>query len=221
MSSFLAKPSPITADEWDRSLAPRVMFPHVRDTAHPRKLRLFACAICRALWDRITNEDCRRGVEVAEAVADGEATEASRASAQSKVNATLDESGQRDLLRLGVSHALTKRKADASFAAEVVSHNSLCVVKGPKLRRTQAELIRCIFGNPFRSAPAFDAAWRTAAVVSLAQQMYESRDFGEMPILGDALEDAGCDNDGVLSHCRGSGPHARGCWVVDLVLGKT
>jgi hypothetical protein len=81
------------------------------------------------------------------------------------------------------------------------------------------DVIRCIFGNPFRPV-AVDPAWRTDTVVALARQMYESRDFGAMPILADALQDAGCTNEDVLSHCRGPGPHVRGCWVVDLVLGK-
>jgi hypothetical protein len=58
-------------------------------------------------------------------------------------------------------------------------------------------------------------------VVAFARQMYESRDFSPMPILADALQDAGCDHPDVLAHCRGPGPHVRGCWVVDLVLGKT
>ncbi len=61
---------------------------------------------------------------------------------------------------------------------------------------------------------------RTPTVVDLAQQMYDGRDFGLMPVLADALEDAGCDRDDVLAHCRGPGPHVRGCWVVDLVLGR-
>jgi cell wall assembly regulator SMI1 len=86
-------------------------------------------------------------------------------------------------------------------------------------KAAQAALIRDIFGNPFRPA-AIDAAWRTPTAVALAGQMYESRDFGAMPILADALQDAGCDNEEVLDHCRGPGPHVRGCWVVDLVLGK-
>ncbi|WP_232069866.1 hypothetical protein [Gemmata massiliana] len=83
----------------------------------------------------------------------------------------------------------------------------------------QCDLLRDIFGNPFRPV-AFSASWRTDAVVSLARQMYESRDFGAMPILADALQDAGCDNDDILNHCRAPGEHVRGCWVVDLVLGK-
>ena len=82
-----------------------------------------------------------------------------------------------------------------------------------------AALLRDVFGNPFRPA-AFSPAWRTDTVLALAQQMYDTRDFGAMPIMADALQDAGCDNGDVLNHCRGDGPHVRGCWVVDLVLGK-
>jgi hypothetical protein len=82
----------------------------------------------------------------------------------------------------------------------------------------QAELLREIFGNVFRSV-AFSPEWRTDTAVSLGQQMYEARDFGALPILADALQDAGCDNDDILSHCRDSSiTHVRGCWVVDLVL---
>ncbi|WP_246523280.1 hypothetical protein [Gemmata palustris] len=78
-----------------------------------------------------------------------------------------------------------------------------------------------IFGPlPFRPV-VISSAWRTSTVVALAAQMYESREFGAMPILADAIQDAGCDSEDVLSHCRDAGaPHVRGCWVVDLVLGK-
>ena len=72
-----------------------------------------------------------------------------------------------------------------------------------------------------RSAqPPFPPEWRTDTVLALAGRMYESRDFGTMPILADALQDAGCDSDDLLDHCRSAEPHVRGCWVVDLVLGK-
>lgn len=83
----------------------------------------------------------------------------------------------------------------------------------------QVSLVKELFGNPFRSA-AFSPESRTDTAVALARQMYDSRDFSAMPILADALQDAGCDNDDILNHCRGEGPHVRGCWVVDLVLGK-
>ncbi|MBP3956180.1 hypothetical protein J8F10_12890 [Gemmata sp. G18] len=76
-----------------------------------------------------------------------------------------------------------------------------------------------IFGNPFRPV-TFSPSWRTPTAVALAAQMYESRDFSAMPILADALQDAGCDATDVLNHCRGPGVHVRGCWVADLVLDK-
>jgi len=84
---------------------------------------------------------------------------------------------------------------------------------------SRAHFLRDIFGNPFRPV-SFEPAWRTSNVVSLAKSMYESRDFSAMPILSDALQDAGCDHADILDHCRGPEPHVRGCWVVDLVLGK-
>jgi hypothetical protein len=81
------------------------------------------------------------------------------------------------------------------------------------------DLLRCIFGSPFRPV-AFDPAWRTEAVVALARGIDERRDFAALPVLADALEDAGCADAELLAHCRGPGPHARGCHAVDHVLGR-
>ena len=81
-------------------------------------------------------------------------------------------------------------------------------------------LLRDIIGNPFRPV-AVDPAWLTSDVLLLARGIYEERAFDRMPILADALQDAGCDSADVLAHCRGANPpHVRGCWVVDLLLGK-
>ncbi len=80
-------------------------------------------------------------------------------------------------------------------------------------------LILCTLGNPFRPV-TLEPAWLTSTVRSLAEGIYAERAFDRMPILADALEEAGCDNADLLAHCRGDGPHVRGCWVVDLVLGK-
>jgi hypothetical protein len=100
-----------------------------------------------------------------------------------------------------------------SFA--LASGGGRCV---PNLQ--QATFLRDIFGNPFRPV-SFLPEWRTDTAVALARQMYESRDFGAMPILADAFQDAGCDNEDVLSHCRETSQgHIRGCWVVDLVQDK-
>jgi hypothetical protein len=82
------------------------------------------------------------------------------------------------------------------------------------------ELLKDVVGDPFRDV-TFNPEWRTDTAAILARQMYDSRDFSAMLILADALQDAGCDNEDILSHCRdGTLTHVRGCWVVDLVLGK-
>ena len=81
------------------------------------------------------------------------------------------------------------------------------------------DLVRCVFGNPFRPAQ-LDPTWRTSTVIALAEGIYADRAFDRLPILADALEDAGCTDGAILDHCRQPGEHVRGCWVVDLVLGK-
>jgi len=86
-------------------------------------------------------------------------------------------------------------------------------------RSLQSQLLRCVVGNPFRPV-AVDPPWLTSNVSALALGIYDERAFDRMPILADALEDAGCDDAEMLNHCREPGPHVRGCWVVDLLLGK-
>jgi hypothetical protein len=85
----------------------------------------------------------------------------------------------------------------------------------------QADLVRDIFGPlPFRDV-RIEPAWLTSDVTALARGIYDEKAFDRMPILADALQDAGCDNDDVLTHCRGAkNEHVRGCWVVDLILGR-
>jgi hypothetical protein len=83
----------------------------------------------------------------------------------------------------------------------------------------QGDLLREIVGNPFRPV-IFDPSWRTPTINALAQAAYDDRTFDRLPILADALEDAGCADPDILGHLRGPGPHVRGCWAVDLILGK-
>jgi hypothetical protein len=88
---------------------------------------------------------------------------------------------------------------------------------------THAVLLRDIFGNPFRPRPVIDPTWlrwNDGTVPRLAQAIYEARRFDDLPILHDALLDAGCDDQDILDHLRSPGPHVRGCWVIDLILGK-
>ena len=121
-------------------------------------------------------------------------------------------------------YEMTRPLPAVQFAARVSEHAARAGRKVEKCwhdrQQLHANLLRDIFGNPFRPA-TFDSAWHTSTALAIARQMYESRDFGAMPILADALQDAGCDSDDILSHCRDpKQPHVRGCWVVDLVLGK-
>jgi hypothetical protein len=88
-----------------------------------------------------------------------------------------------------------------------------------RVSKSALPIFRCVFGNPFHPV-AFDPRWRTADTVGLARGIYEDRAFDRLPLLADALMDAGCADEQVLEHCRSEGPHVRGCWVVDLVLGK-
>ncbi len=86
--------------------------------------------------------------------------------------------------------------------------------------RAQCEIARDVLGYPEISV-ANDSNWRTSTAVALVRAMYECCDFSAMPILADALMDAGCENEDIIAHCRSDGPHVRGCWVVDLVLAKS
>src|SRR5262249_35470446 len=87
----------------------------------------------------------------------------------------------------------------------------------------QAQTIRDVVGNPFRRTPAIDPvwlAWSNGVVVEMARAAYEAKDFACLPVLADALEDAGCADEAILSHLRSMGPHVRGCWAIDLLLDK-
>jgi hypothetical protein len=91
-------------------------------------------------------------------------------------------------------------------------------------------LLRCVLGSPFRPLPPLDLtwlAWHGGAVKRLAEAAYEERelpsghlDAGRLAVLADMLEESGCADAELLGHLRGPGPHVRGCWVVDLLLGK-
>lgn len=94
----------------------------------------------------------------------------------------------------------------------------LTLVADPRLISIE-EIIHETFGDPFKPIH-FEEEWRTEPVLALARHMVDTRDFSAMPILGDALEEAGCDNPAILDHCRGNSPHVTGCWVIEPILGK-
>jgi len=120
-----------------------------------------------------------------------------------------------------------KTPVDTFAAAEAViflgaAPNTRPVQDREKQNRALVLIARDIFGNPFRPLVVDSSwlSWNQGAVVKLAQAIYEDRSCHELPILADVLERAGCKDELILSHCRGPGPHVRGCWVIDLLLGK-
>ena len=128
---------------------------------------------------------------------------------------------------MAVWHATPPNPTEAAGRAGYQSANAARRAPNADFIRTfaqachlQTHFVRDIFGNPFRPV-SFSPAWQTDTALTLARQMYDSRDFSLMPILADALQDAGCEDEHILSHCRDpQAAHVRGCWVVDLVLGK-
>jgi hypothetical protein len=113
---------------------------------------------------------------------------------------------------------VASENAVAGVGSEVVRLTSLGLI-GPEVQASSCKLMRCVFGNPFRSVP-FNPAWLTHAAAPLAQTISDDRAIERMPELADALEAAGYANTDILDHRRGSGPHVPGYWVVNLILGK-
>jgi hypothetical protein len=225
----------------------QLLFTDGRCVPAARKVRLFNVACCRRVIDRLPSEVCRRAVDAAEQFAQTPPTrEAARLqrdqllhhpvagiASQAVANAILCAVSFEPLSQMVSTRDWNVYRTDDVinahwWCAEAVYQESV-YIEPPDPRRwamekgaedqVQSELLRCIFGNPFRPV-VLDPAWRTSDVVALAKGIYDDRAFDRMPILADALQDAGCTNDDVLNHCRNDGVLARGCWVVDLVLGK-
>lgn len=222
----MRKKKQLTEAEWLSSRAPRAMLASLEGRVSERKLRLFACACCRAVWHLFTDERERRAVEVGERFADGQATKAELAEAAREVN-LYSYSGKcqnRDLASAAHWAAVNNSSAQNVWAAaEECPHYTRCVDRSGKLISLHVRLLHCIFGNPFRPVPPLPAswlAWNGGIVGKLAHVIYHERDFARLPILADALADAGCDDKDILDHCRRPGPHARGCWPLDLLLDK-
>jgi hypothetical protein len=203
----------MTEDDWQNATEPQVMLEFLQNSSN-RKLRLFAVACSRRIWGWIDGLG-QSAVEVAEKFADGFAgpdeLRAARLACQGA-------GGQAAWYAAATHPAIAARNA-ARSARSGVAKTAQAGSESAELL-AQADLLRDIFGpNPFRPLSA-DPSWLTPAVIELAQAIYADRTFDRMPILAAALEKAGCDHNEFLRHCRGPGPHVRGCFVVDLLLGK-
>jgi hypothetical protein len=209
-----------------------------RRKAGKRKLKLFGCASCRLFGAALGDPRSLAAVEYMERFADREVGTAEMEAVKEEARRAI-RAAEKLPIPPGMSHddVPERQAAEAAFALVgdrpdigAYAHWAMRSFVGASFAarhrnwldqlRALSDLLRDIFGNPFR-AVKLAPAWLTSDVVALARGIYDDRAFDRMPILADALQDAGCDNDDVLDHCRD--PHAvhvRGCWVVDLVLGK-
>ncbi len=137
----------------------------------------------------------------------------------------LDDYRFRGMIQATERKAEEVRQLDAAVQAAIARLNEEMAAEARTVRDREAtmerealaELLRCVAGHLHRPAPDFDPAWRTETVEGLVRRMYDTREFGAMPILADALQDAGCEDASVLTHCRHGTAHARGCWVIDQI----
>jgi hypothetical protein len=241
----------MTEADWLKASDPQAMLAFLRENAlaDDRRCRLFACACVRRIWPLLTDEASRRAVEVAERFADGLASEDElnqacygAEQAVSRAEHASPSWAQVDAANAAVDAAHPIVSDDSYYATAAAAANAVggtasegqatsddlaplrawSVAKDAE-RAAQADLLRCIFGNPFRPPrplPESVLLWNDRLVSRLAQTIYDERRWGDMPLLADAVLDAGCDDEGMLDHFRGPCPHARGCHVLDLLLGK-
>jgi hypothetical protein len=231
----------MTEAEWLAAADPEPMLAFLRRRAHgwtqrlltwlgaggrrrDRKPRLFACACCRRIEPLLVEERLRLAVVSAERRADDLAGPEELSGARTAAAESPWGGAARAATRAAWDDAWEAAASAACAAFEAVEWNAPADsyrAAGDAERRAQADLVRDIFGNPFRRVaytPLPPAVSRN--VLLLARSIYEERAFERLPILADVLETAGGVNRAVLDHLRGPGPHVRGCWALDLCLGK-
>jgi hypothetical protein len=209
----------VTELEWLTCADPMPMLKHLQPAVFSRKSLLHYCACADRLGDSShLGERWLRVRQLAEGVAEGQANADALTDAAADLFYQLEygADGKTRTLFLphlccawlpGSEHMIPGPEDYAAYDGEFA---------------TQANLVREIWGNPFRPVniePGW-LAWKDATVAELAQAVYVQHAFDRLPVLADALEEAGCNNVALLKHCRAKGSHSRGCWAVDLLLGK-
>jgi hypothetical protein len=228
---------------WLLSQDPRNMLEELLDRPwSKRKLRLFMVACCRALMHFLTEERLRQAIDLAECYADGlasaeelQTTFETIQPAEKLIWENLFQYDVASMAAAAVSPSPVEDNIhphggvwDLMYYTEGAVGINACELGAAvdpeeatkQAFADQANLLRDIFGNPFRYV-AFDPRWRVSQVTELAQIIYDERAFHRMPELARALELAGCDYSAILDHCRSPGPHVRGCWVIDLLLSRS
>jgi hypothetical protein len=239
----------MTEQEWKTSSDLNAMLLSLPRKGLDRKFRLFACACAWRAWHLMDDDRPRLAVKVAERYADGLADESELRTACSRAHQfgrMQDELAHWDSASAAhpghnAAHvSQPKSPFDAFAAASSASHAAaIALASAAKMglrdadadeqyivtekaeRAIQGELLRDIFRSPFGAMPILDASCRTAPTGALAREIYETKSFDRLPALADLLEEAGCQDTEILDHLRHGGLHARGCWALDLILGKS
>jgi hypothetical protein len=219
----------MTEHEWLTCTDPTPMLEFLRGNASERKLRLFFCACCRGNQYAASPQGLA-AVAVAEAVADGLADETVRADAEQHIQSLLPDDGIWSAYSL-IAWAL-HRPMGGSYPLDYVMMWAISSVVQADLASSEevTSILRDVVGPlPFKSITISPTilAWNDGMVRRLVEVIYDDRRMPEgtldnpsLAVLADALLEAGCDNEDILDHVRGPGPHVRGCWPLDLILGK-
>jgi hypothetical protein len=207
----------VTESEWLGCTDPKPMLRFLLGKASNRKFRLFTVACSRRIWHLLSDERSRKAVDIAEKVADGLVSNTERGNAATEaIQAAWDLEGNDPSWPAEAAfHTVDSDRVDAQAAAHYAAFTETD-------ESAQAALLRDIMGNPFRlvTTESSWAEWNNGIVLKLAQGIYEDQAFDRLPVVADALEDAGCTDATILDHCRLLGNHVRGCWVIDRLLGK-
>jgi hypothetical protein len=225
----------MTELEWLSCGDPRLLQRSLPGRISERKARLYACACCRRVEFLLRDVRALRALEVAERYAEGKATSIELLAASRWADKAKQAAWRRDAERLtyaavgsacqawrNVPLADPELVAAAWVGAKPTTDGTERQLALSSQWALLAELCREVVGNPFRPVmidPMW-LQWNDRAIPGLARGIYERGHFEGLPILGDALEDAGCTDRSLLDHCRGPGPHVRGCWLLDLLTGK-
>jgi hypothetical protein len=210
----------MTEEEWPTCNEPSALVEYLaqpaednRNSLTARKSRFFAVSCCRLGGDRL-KVGGMDALDIADRCADGADGDEELRVLRARLEQLIRPYWASMLPVILV--AIDPSLAPSALALTCIRRvNGSTAIFSPAL----ASLVRDIFGNPFRPV-VIDPAWLTSTVLAIGRGIYDERAFDRLPILADALQDAGCENADLLTHLRSDGPHVRGCWALDLVLGK-